>query len=168
MIEISEATTPKQLNAVRDLIRAFVAWHRQRHQEDIKLIDAYFDAKAFEEELASLPGKYAPPRGRLLLATYGNRPVGCVALHEIDGQTCEMKRMFVYPEMHGKGIGRALAATLIGEAQIIGYSRMLLDTSVRQLEAQTLYESLGFRHIKPYYELPPELRNWLVYMELEL
>ena len=168
MIKILNATTDDQLNHVRDLIRAFVAWHRQRHQADLSLIDQYFDAKAFEEELATLPGKYAPPKGRLQLALYDDQPAGCIALRELDTQICEMKRMFVYPELQGKGIGRALAETLIREAQTIGYTRMQLDTSVRQVEAQNLYRSLGFKEITPYYELPEELKSWLVFMELSL
>ena len=168
MIKILNATADDQLNHVRDLIRAFVAWHRQRHQKDLSLIDQYFDAKAFEEELATLPGKYAPPKGRLQLALYNDQPAGCIALRELDTRICEMKRMFVYPELQGKGIGRALAETLIREAKTIGYTRMQLDTSVRQVEAQTLYRSLGFKEIAPYYELPEELKSWLVFMELSL
>ena len=168
MIKILNATTDDQLNHVRDLIRAFVAWHRQRHQADLSLIDQYFDAKAFEEELATLPGKYALPKGRLQLALYDDQPAGCIALRELDTRICEMKRMFVYPDLHGKGIGRALAEILIREAQSIGYRRMQLDTSVRQVEAQNLYRSLGFKEIAPYYELPEELKSWLVFMELSL
>ena len=168
MIKILNATTDDQLNHVRDLIRAFVAWHRQRHHEDLALIDQYFDAKAFEEELATLPGKYAPPKGRLQLALYDDQPAGCIALRELDTRICEMKRMFVYPELHGKGIGRALAETLIRDAQTIGYTRMQLDTSVRQVEAQNLYRYLGFKEIAPYYKLPEELKSWLVFMELSL
>ena len=168
MIKILNATADDQLNHVRDLIRAFVAWHRQRHQKDLSLIDQYFDAKAFEEELATLPGKYAPPKGRLQLALYNDQLAGCIALRELDTRICEMKRMFVYPELHGKGIGRALAETLIRDAQTIGYTRMQLDTSVRQVEAQNLYRYLGFKEIAPYYKLPEELKSWLVFMELSL
>ena len=168
MIKILNATADDQLNHVRDLIRAFVAWHRQRHQKDLSLIDQYFDAKAFEEELATLPGKYALPKGRLQLALYNDQPAGCIALRELDTRICEMKRMFVYPELHGKGIGRALAETLIRDAQTSGYTRMQLDTSVRQVEAQNLYRGLGFKEIAPYYELPEELKSWLVFMELSL
>ncbi|MBA3870613.1 MAG: GNAT family N-acetyltransferase [Chloroflexota bacterium] len=169
MLSISEATTNEQLDAVRTLIRTFVAWHRQRHNEDLALIDQYFDAKDFEAELAGLPGKYAPAkRGWLLLATYDGQAAGCVALREIDTQRCEMKRMFVYPEFQGKKVGRGLAETLIGEAKSLGYSTMLLDTSYRQVEALSLYASMGFKKIDPYYELPPELTNWLVFMQLSL
>ena len=149
-------------------MREFLNWHRHRHLEDLELIDAYFDAKAFEEELASLPGKYAPPRGRLLLAFYDGQPAGCVALRAMDAQACEMKRMFVYTQYQGKGVGRALAEALVHEAQTIGYASMWLDTSVRQMEAQSLYQSLGFKKTDPYYELPKRLENWLVFMELKL
>ena len=168
MIDILNPSTPEQLDQVRHLMRAFVDWHRKLHTEDIHLIDGYFDAKAFEEELASLPGKYAPPGGRLLLAVGDGQPAGCAALREIDTQVCEMKRMFVYPRFHGKGIGRALGEALIREARTIGYVTMRLDTSFRQDQAQTLYRSLGFKRIKPYYDLPEELKNWLVFMELRL
>jgi len=149
-------------------MRAFVGWHRERHVQDAHLIDAYFDAGAFEKELAMLPGEYAPPSGALLLAYCEGAAAGCVALRRIDSAACEMKRMFVYPQLHGKGVGRALGAAVVSEAKSAGYSVMRLDTSVRQMEAQHLYASLGFRRIDPYYELPAEVRDWLVFMELAL
>jgi GNAT superfamily N-acetyltransferase len=167
-ISVQIARTSEQLDHVRNLMRAFVSWHRQRHHEDIQLIDQYFSSAAFEAELASLPGKYVPPTGQLLLASLDGVAAGCVALREIDGAACEMKRMFVYPQLHGKGIGRALAEEIIDQARDLGYTCMRLDTSIRQNEAQTLYQRLGFQVIQPYYELPEELRNWLVFMELKL
>ena len=168
MVQVLTPTTGEQLDHTRALMRGFIAWHRQRHQQDLALIDSYFDDAAFEAELAGLPGKYAPPRGRLLLAMAGHAPAGCVALREIDHERCEMKRMFVYPEQQGQGVGRALAEAVIREARAIGYRRMLLDTSIRQAEAQALYRRLGFRDIAPYYDLPDDLRAWLVFMELPL
>jgi GNAT superfamily N-acetyltransferase len=168
MTSIAAATSPEQLDAVRHLMRAFVAWHRDRHRENISLIDRYFDASAFEAELADLPGQYAPPGGRLLLATHLGRPAGCVALRALAGGACEMKRMFIYPEFHRNGIGQALAEAVIREATTIGYRVMRLDTSVRQHEAQRLYQRVGFRAGAPYYDLPPDMKQWLVFMELEL
>jgi len=76
--------------------------------------------------------------------------------------------MFVYPQHHGKGVGRALAEAITKEARALGYRAMRLDTSVRQEEANGLYRRLGLQSIKPYYELPEDVRNWLVFMELEL
>jgi len=167
-LQIVNAMTNEQLDQVRNLMREFVNWHRERHSQDIELIDKYFTKKTFEEELASLPGKYAMPKGRLLLASYDGQPAGCVALNKLDTKTCEMKRMFVYTEFQGKGIGRKLAESVIKEARTIGYSSMKLDTSIRQIEAQRLYESLGFERTGPYYNLPKELEDWLVFMELFL
>lgn len=167
-ISVQVAQTRQQLDQVRSLMRSFISWHRRHHHEDLHLIDQYFDSAAFEQELASLPGKYASPKGQLLLATYNGVAAGCVALRELDAGACEMKRMFVYPEFHGKGIGRALAEALIGQARIAGYTHMLLDTSIRQNQALGLYQRLGFQVVKPYYELPEEQRNWLVFMELKL
>jgi GNAT superfamily N-acetyltransferase len=168
MVQVLIPTTAEQLDHARALMRAFIAWHRQRHQQDLALIDSYFDAAAFEAELAGLPGKYAPPCGQLLLAMVGHQPAGCVALRGIDTARCEMKRMFVYPEWQGQGIGRALAEAVIRDARAMGYQCMLLDTSIRQAEAQALYRRLGFRDIAPYYDLPEALRKWLVFMELPL
>jgi GNAT superfamily N-acetyltransferase len=167
-IKIINAVSEEQLVDVRNLINEFVKWHLKRHLEDRELINEYFDSKDFEEELTSLPGKYAMPKGRLLLALCNDQPAGCVALHQIDDHSCEMKRMFVYPEFHGKGIGFALAKAIIDEAKKIGYSSMKLDTSMRQVEAQKLYHSFGFRNTEAYHELPEKLKNWLVFMELEL
>ncbi len=168
MVVVSDAVSGAQLDSVRHLMRSFIAWHRERHIEDVALIDSYFDSAAFEQELAGLPGTYAPPRGRLLLATFDDAPAGCVALRAIDDEVCEMKRMFVYPSFHGKGVGLALGQRLIENARQSGYRAMRLDTSIRQAEATGLYRRLGFTPIAPYYELPQNLRDWLVFMELAL
>ncbi len=167
-IEIRVPASAADLDHVRALMRAFVAWHRERHREDLALIDAYFDAAAFDAELEALPGAYAAPKGALFLALLDGAPAGCVALRAIDAQRCEMKRMFVPPSLHGRGVGRALGDAVISAGRAAGYETMLLDTSVRQAEAQSLYRRLGFRTIAPYYALPPELRDWLVFMELVL
>jgi len=166
-VRIVDAESTEELDHVRQLVREFVKWHLERNKEDISLLGEYFGA-AFEEELKSLPGKYEAPRGRLLLAYYDDKPAGCVALREIDKQTCEMKRMFVDTKFHGKGVGRALAENVIAAARTIGYSIMKLDTSFRQTEAQKLYLSMGFKKTKAYYELPKKVEDWLVFMELKL
>ncbi len=167
-VHVSRAETAAQLDAVRALVRAFVSWHRARHVEDLHLIDAYFDAAALEAELDSLPGAYAPPAGRLLLATVDGAAAGCVALHAIGPDSCEMKRMFVYSHFHGRGVGSALTGAIVEQARAIGYGRMRLDTSHRQIEAQRLYARHGFSVTPPYYDLPEDLRSWLVFMELDL
>ena len=168
MTVLKVPATRDELAQVRTLLRAFLQWHRERHVEDHHLIDQYFDPAEYEQELARLPGKYTPPRGGLLLATHDGDPAGCVALQEIDDKACEMKRMFVYPHLRGKGIGRVLAQGIIEHARSLGYQSMCLDTSIRQGEARALYEKLGFKPIEPYYELPENLKNWLVFMEISL
>ena len=167
MIDVQRATTPKQLDQVRGLIREFVAWHRRTHVEDLALIERYFDPVAFEAELTGLPGHYAAPRGGLLLASIGGEAAGCVALHDRGAGVGEMKRMFVPERLRGLGIGRRLGSTIVAMGRHAGYRRMRLDTSRRQRAAIGLYEQLGFKPIKPYYPVTDELREWLVFYELE-
>ena len=164
MTKIIKATTDDQLNHVRSLKRAHILWQKQTYHDMPDRVDKYFDPQEFEEELASLPGKFAPPSGRLLLAYYNGVASGTAALCDLGNQTCEMKAMFVYTDFQGKGIGRALAEALIEHAQTIGYVKMRLDTSPRQLAALSLYRSLGFQEIDPYHELSIKL----IFMELSL
>ena len=168
MISIFQAATNTELNDVRALMRAFVAWHRARHVEDLALIDRYFDAEAWEAELAGLPGKYAPPKGSLLVAYRGGQPAGCVALRDLGDNVAEMKRMFVPPVFRGFGVGRALADRVIADARKAGYRRMRLDTSRRQSEAIRLYEAAGFKRIPPYYPVARDLQDWLIFFERSL
>jgi len=107
--------------------------------------------QGFDQELATLPGKYSPPQGTLLLAP-GD---GCVGLRPLDAASAEMKRLFVRPAARGKGLGRRLALAALDEARRRGYSRMVLDTiGEKMAEAVALYRSLGFRDIAPYYQNP--------------
>ena len=120
----------------------------------------------FEKELAELPGDYAPPQGRLLLAEYRGQLAGCVALHRIDSTVCEMKRLYLRPQLRGKGVGRALAETVIAEARAIGYRKIRLDTVEPVMpNAVALYRRLGFVEIEPYRDNPIA---GALYMELAL
>ena len=120
----------------------------------------------FDQELAVLPGEYAPPEGRLLLAEYEGQVAGCVALHRLEERICEMKRLYLRQQLRGKGIGRALADRIISEARQIGYQRIRLDTVEPVMkDAVEMYRKLGFREIAPYRANPIA---GALYMELQL
>ncbi len=138
-LRIVSAETAEQLDVIRALFREY-----QAHIA----VDLCF--QSFEEELAALPGKYAAPAGRLLLAYWGKEVAGCVALRSLGEGVCEMKRLFVRPQFHGKQIGWALAQRIVQEGKAGGYARMRLDTLPIMGKAQALYETLGFRDIAPY------------------
>jgi len=122
--------------------------------------------QSFDKELAGLPGDYSPPDGRLLLAEYEGQLAGCVALHRLEPEICEMKRLYLRPSFRGKGLGRSLAETVISEARRIGYTRMRLDTVEPVMrDAVAMYRQLGFKEIAPYRSNPIA---GAMYMELEL
>lgn len=122
--------------------------------------------QSFDEELATLPGDYAPPGGRLLLANYRDQLAGCVALHGLEPGICEMKRLYLRPQFRGRGLGRVLAETIIAEARLIGCRQMRLDTVEPVMpNAVAMYRRLGFKEIEPY---RPNPIAGALYMELVL
>jgi HAD superfamily hydrolase (TIGR01549 family) len=145
-IRIVPARTPGDIEEARRLFREY---------ETSLGIDLCF--QNFEQELAELPGRYAPPRGALFLARdEENAIAGCVALRPLDEEVCEMKRLFVRATFRRRGAGRLLAEEAIREARRIGYRSMRLDTLPSMRQAIPLYRSLGFTGIAPYTENPVE------------
>lgn len=154
MLPIVPASSPDDIERVRALFREY---------EQSLGVDLCF--QGFDDELASLPGAYAPPRGRLFMALDGQDAAGCVALRPLGEDLCEMKRLYLRAALRGRGAGRMLAARVIDEARAIGYRAIRLDTLPSMKDAQALYERLGFRRIAAYYPNPVP---GAVYMELAL
>jgi ribosomal protein S18 acetylase RimI-like enzyme len=137
--DIRQAAFPRDTRDVRALFKEYA---------DGLGVDLGF--QGFDDEVAQLPGKYAVPTGRLLLAWRGDEAVGCIAMRRIDNLVCEMKRLYVRPQARGEALGRRLVERLCDEARRAGYARICLDTLVSMASAQKLYESMGFKPIDPY------------------
>lgn len=158
-LRIIEALEGENVELVRGLFKEYGAWGQA------KGIVFPEEFQAFQEQLANLPGCFAPPDGRLLLAMHQGRAAGCVALRKLGDDVCEMKRLYVAPAFRRLGIGRALAEAVIEQARKIGYASMRLDTVAAMKVAGVLYVSLGFKEIEAYRYNPLEDAK---FMELEL
>jgi len=144
LTEIIRARSTDDIKHARELFKEYAAWLE---------IDLCF--QNFDKELSALPGDYAPPDGRLLLAFDNGELAGCVALRKIGDGICEMKRLFLRPAFRGKGLGRGLTEAIVREAREIGYERVWLDTLPPKMnDAIAIYRSLGFKEIEPYYPNP--------------
>lgn len=152
---IRHAESDEDLDAARTLFREYV-----------ESLDFDLNFQDFEREMEALPGPYAPPDGAILLAEVDGTPVGVVAVKPLDEEgVCEMKRLYVTPDVRGHGIGRRLARAILEIAKDLGYEVMRLDTVASMIPARTLYRSLGFEERGPYYHNP---LDEAVYMERTL
>ena len=146
-IAILTPQQPAEFDAVREIFREYAASLN---------VDLCF--QGFEEELATLPGDYATPRGALLLALANGQLAGCCALRPLDStdypNACEMKRLYVRPAFRGLGLGRQLAETILDAAHLYAYDHVLLDTLDEMEAARGLYGDLGFEEVPPYYHNP--------------
>ena len=154
---LRSATTPGDIALARALFSEYA-----------RCLNVDLCFQGFDRELATLPGAYAPPRGRLLLAGAPGEAFACIALRpiEVAGVAVgEVKRLFVQPPQRGGGWGRRLAEALIADARAIGYAELKLDTLDWMADARALYARLGFRECAPYYDNP---LPGVVYMALAL
>lgn len=161
----SPVVSPKIV--VRDAMSASdIAESRELFLEYAQSLGFSLCFQGFDQELAELPGKYARPHGRLLLAQVNDQAAGCVALRPLSEVVCEMKRLFVRPAFRGLGLGRVLAERVITEARVVGYTHMRLDTVASSMaDAVALYRRIGFVEIPAYCVNPmPDT----LYMELVL
>ena len=155
MTEITQVTSGKQVEDARVLFREYETW-----------LGMSLCFQGFEEEVASLPGKYAPPSGRLYVAYDEGEPIGCIALREIEPGICEMKRLYLRDAARGRGVGVRLIEQVIADARAIGYEKMRLDTYPPKMgKAVSLYEAHGFYEIPAYYDNP---HDGVLYMEKAL
>jgi putative acetyltransferase len=155
MLKITQAETVGEIAEARLLFREYETW-----------LGMSLCFQDFENEVASLPGKYAMPHGRLLLAHDDDKLAGCIALRKLEDGICEMKRLYVRGGFRGKQIGLKLIERLIADARDTGYERMRLDTYPPKMgKAVKLYESHGFVSIPAYYHNPHE---GVLFMELTL
>lgn len=154
-LAVKNAESPAEISQVRELFLEYA-----------KSLGFSLCFQGFDQELAGLPGDYAPPDGRLLLAEVEGQIAGCAALHKITDAVCEMKRLYLRPGFRGKGAGRALAEAILAEARSIGYERIRLDTVEPVMkDAVAMYRRFGFKEIAPYRENP---MPGTLYMELIL
>lgn len=168
MLTIVQAVTEAHLHQVRALFAEYFDFLRSDVDTYLEDLDEVTPLTGYREEMAGLPGRYAPPEGRLLLAQVDGQGAGCVAFYKIDDSTCEIKRLWTRPQYRGQKIGRALVEALIDEARRSGYRAMILSTVDILKEARALYESLGFEPIAPYFDGPPEMMAHEVFMRLDL
>lgn len=153
-ITVTSACSTADMEHVRALFIEYQQW-----------LDVDLCFQGFDEELLSLPGAYAPPRGRLLLARINETVAGTVGMWPLGAGVCEMKRLYVRPSYLGRGLGRRLAGAIVDEAKAAGYARMRLDSLERLVAARTLYESMGFARIPAYYDNP---LDGVLFMQLDL
>jgi ribosomal protein S18 acetylase RimI-like enzyme len=165
MVTISQVQTEDQIRATQELLREYIHWWAETEPEDFAQAPTFVD---WEQEIATLPGIFVPPAGRLLLATQEGEPAGCVCLKGHDSVTAEIKRLYVRSAFRGQNIGWQLIDRIIDEARQSGYQRIVLDTHIAMRKAQAIYRAIGFRVVAAPEDIPDTLKPFVVFMEYNL
>lgn len=169
MVTIVQVTTDVQRRQTQELLAEYFDYlSREVDKVDASEMDSVPPLSGYRDEIANLPGRYAPPDGRLLLAQVDAQATGCVGLYKFDEGVCEIKRLWVRPAFRGHKIGRLLVTALIDEARSIGYHSILLSTVDVLESALALYRSFGFEIIPPYFDMPEEMLAHEIFMKLDL
>jgi len=170
MVEISQYKSHKHENHVKNLFLEYLKWVISMLKSEYDLNYSVEDIKGIVDSDMVELGRFFPPEGRLLLAQDDDVLSGCICLKKIDQEIGEIKRMYVKPQLRGKGIGRSLLEAAINEARLIGYSKIRLDSARFMCEAHGLYYSAGFEEIEPYEEseIQGDLIPYWIFMEKDL
>jgi GNAT superfamily N-acetyltransferase len=166
MIDIRQCGTQEDRLAAAHLMAELAAW------DSVETAKLGFSAKDvldfyYSNEDEALDG-ILPPSGLTLLGYAGSEVVGCIAFRHLEPDICEVKRFYVRPNFRQAGFGGALISALIGEARQAGYKVMRLETVTFMSGAIRLYETTGFRHCPPYYDIPDIFHPITIFMDMDL
>jgi GNAT superfamily N-acetyltransferase len=167
-VTIRSAFNSEDSDAVRQLCRDYVTWQIKMFPELRKEIEAYFEPQEWERTLADLPRIHARPKGDMLLALVDDEPLGCIMYHEMSPGIAEFKRLYVAEQARGMGLGKSLVVQAQERARRDGYRKIRLDGATFLAPAIKLYQQVGFRIVEPFFDVPPELADIVVYMERDL
>jgi carbonic anhydrase len=164
MLVIQQIESIEQVSAAQALMAQYFSWFfalLPGAQQDPTF-------RGWEQELAELPGPYAAPAGRFLLATWNGQAAGCVALKPVDKLQCELKRLFVLPDFRGHRIGEQLVAAFLSHARLCGYRLAVLDSHITMDKAHAIYRGLGFQTLAAPIDFPQELKQSVIFMSCEI
>ena len=167
MLKVIQADTQEQIQRFQELVAEYKAWDIEMSGRLGLNVDTLLDF-GYKESVLELVAEFAPPGGRLLLASFDGHVAGCAGLRRLSPEIGEIKRVYVRPAFRRKRVGRALIEAIISAARTIGYRKLRLETASFMEGAQALYRSLGFDLIEPYREIPEVMRHLGVFMELNL
>ncbi len=164
-VTIRPARGADDLNSVRQLCWDYRDVLVKRTTDFPLLLDYYYEMPVYQKLMDELPGRHVAPDGEIIVAESDGQIVACGMTHRIDAHTCEIKRVFVTPAARGRGVAQLLCKAAMDHARTLGYQRMVLDTMRSLPEAMALYEGMGFRSTAPYYDVPQELADDIVFYE---